>query len=136
MLHTIRHSIDNDELFRSILRGLNRDFYHQTVNTEQIENYISEKSGIDFSKVFDQYLRSTKVPQLEYYFKGDVLVYRWNNVVSGFNLRLPINTIAFDDALTPTEKWQEIGLPQGKYFNVDALARDFYIEVKRVGAPE
>jgi aminopeptidase N len=136
MLHTIRHSINDDELFRSILRGMNRDYYHQTVNTEQIENYISEKSGIDFSKVFDQYLRSTKIPQLEYYFKGDVLVYRWNNVVPGFNLRLAINTIAFDDALTPTEKWQEIALPQGKYFNVDGLAREFYIEVKRVGAPD
>ena len=40
MLHTIRHVINNDEKFRQILRGLSKDFYHQTVTTQQIENYI------------------------------------------------------------------------------------------------
>lgn len=62
MLHYIRQQINNDSLFRSILRGLNSTFYLQTVTTKQIEDYISEKSGINFSKVFDRYLRSTKAP--------------------------------------------------------------------------
>ncbi len=38
MLHTMRQIINNDEKFRQILKGLNKDFYHQTVTTEQIEN--------------------------------------------------------------------------------------------------
>ena len=49
MIHSIRHAINDDSLFRSILIGLNKDFYHQTVNTAQIENYISKKSGINFN---------------------------------------------------------------------------------------
>ena len=60
MLHTIRTAINDDEKFRQILRGIGKDFYHQTVTTQQIENYISEKSGINFSTVFDQYLRTLK----------------------------------------------------------------------------
>ncbi len=36
MLHTIRQVINNDEKFREILRGLNRDFYHQTVTGKQV----------------------------------------------------------------------------------------------------
>ena len=55
MLHTIRQVINDDEKFRQILRGLNKDFYHQTVTTKQIEDYINLKSGIDFSSVFNQY---------------------------------------------------------------------------------
>ena len=62
LLHTIRQVINDDEKFRQILRGLNKDFYHQTVDSKQVEAYISEKSGIDLSKVFDQYLRTTVIP--------------------------------------------------------------------------
>ncbi len=45
MLHTIRHVINDDEKWRGILRGLNKDFWHQTVTTAQVESYISKKSG-------------------------------------------------------------------------------------------
>jgi aminopeptidase N len=30
MIHNIRHAMNDDSLFRSILIGLNKDFYHQT----------------------------------------------------------------------------------------------------------
>ena len=69
MLHTIRQIVDNDEKWRQILRGLNSTFYHQTVTTKQIEGYISQQAGIDLSTVFNQYLRDTRVPTLEYYCK-------------------------------------------------------------------
>ena len=52
MLHTIRQIINDDKKWRSILRGLNKTFYHKTVSTQQIEHYISEKAGIDLQKVF------------------------------------------------------------------------------------
>ena len=90
MLHTIRQVINNDEKFRGILRGMNKTFYHQTVTTKEIEDYISKKSGIDFSKVFDQYLRTTKIPVLEYKTVNGKLFYRWSNCVEGFNMPLKI----------------------------------------------
>jgi aminopeptidase N len=62
MLHTIRQVINDDEKFRAILRGLNSKFYHSVVTTKQIESYMSEQSGKDLSKIFDQYLRTTKDP--------------------------------------------------------------------------
>jgi aminopeptidase N len=64
MLHVIRQRINNDSLFRSVLRGLNKTFYHQTVTTQQIEDYISKESGIDFSNIFDEYLRTTEMTKL------------------------------------------------------------------------
>ncbi|KQT17468.1 peptidase M1 [Chryseobacterium sp. Leaf404] len=106
MLHTIRQVIDNDEKFRQILRGLNKDFYHQTVTTEQIEKYISDKSGIDFSSVFNQYLRTTDVPVLEYSQKGNELKFKYSKVVKNFKLPLKVN----GEWIKPTEEWQTVKL--------------------------
>ena len=107
MLHTIRQVINDDEKFRQILRGLNKDFYHQTVTTQQIENYISTQSGIDFSSVFDQYLRTTKIPTLEYSQSGNLLKFRYQNAVE--KLKLPIR-INGNQEISPTEQWQTITL--------------------------
>jgi aminopeptidase N len=57
MLHTLRQIINDDEKWRGILRGMNGDFYHQVVTGEQIENYLSEKTGLNLTSIFDQYLR-------------------------------------------------------------------------------
>ncbi|TDX01179.1 M1 family metallopeptidase [Dinghuibacter silviterrae] len=95
LINTIRCIIGDDEAFRQILRGLNKTFYHQTVTTAQIEHYISEKSGIDFSKTFDQYLRTTKVPVLTYTIKDQggksVLNCRWSNCIEGFDMPVRID---------------------------------------------
>ncbi len=107
MIHTIRQVINNDEKFRQILRGMNKDFYHQTVTTEQVENYISKKSGIDFSSVFKQYLRTTKIPVLEYSQKGNVLKFRYSNVINHFKLPIRINK---NQEISPTENWQTVTL--------------------------
>ena len=91
MIHTIRQLINNDETFKSILKGLNKDFYHQTVTSEQIENYISKKSGIRLNEIFDQYLRTTKIPLLEYYFNEDNLYYKWSNTIEHFEMPVKVS---------------------------------------------
>src|SRR5450432_1075313 len=110
MMHTIRQVINNDSTFRNILRGLNKTFYHQTVTTQQVEEYISRQSGIDFSKVFDQYLRTIKIPVFEYKTANGKLSYRWSNCVKGFDLPIKINCGA-EHWLKPTEEWQEWKTP-------------------------
>ena len=90
MLHAIRQIVNDDEKWRSILRGLNKDFYHQVVKGAQIENYLTEKTGINLKTVFDQYLRDVRIPVFEYFVKGNNLTFRWNNCVPGFNMPLKI----------------------------------------------
>jgi aminopeptidase N len=107
MIHTIRQIVNDDEKFRQILRGLNKDFYHQTVTTKQIEDYISQKSGIDFSTVFEQYLRTSKIPVLEYQQDGHTLKFRYEFGVK--NLKLPLR-INGNQEINPTEIWQTIKL--------------------------
>lgn len=109
MIHTIRQVINDDEKFRNILRGLNKTFYHQTVTTKQIEDFISKRSGINFSKVFDQYLRTIKIPTLEYKIDKGMLSYRWTNCVPGFNM--PVKILNEKSSLIfihPNEKIQQL----------------------------
>jgi len=114
-LHTLRHSIDNDEKFREILRGLNTEFYHKTVSTADIENYISKKSGMDLKPFFDQYLRTTQVPTLEYYFEGNNFVYRWINTVPGFNMPLKIKLNNKEQWIHPKSSWIHEHLKEPAY---------------------
>ena len=83
MLHMIRQ-IMGDSAYRGMLHGLNRTFYHQTVTTGQIESYMSQYAGKDFSKIFDQYLRTTQIPVLTYQTSGDVISYRWGELRQRF----------------------------------------------------
>ena len=126
MLHTIRQVINSDEKFRQILRGLNKDFYHQTVTTEQVENYFSKKSGIDLSSIFNQYLRTIDVPTLEYKQNGKQLSYRWINTIK--DLKLPIRLDNGED-LKPTNAWQTTTLKSDQPISVD---KNYYILTKSV----
>lgn len=106
MLHTIRMLIGDDEKWRGILRGLNEEFYHQTVTTQQIEQYIIEHSGLDLQPVFDQYLRDVRIPTLEYEWDADTLKYRWINVIDGFHMPVEVSVGARRYLLGPTAEWK------------------------------
>jgi aminopeptidase N len=126
MLHTIRHIINDDQKWLGILRGLNKDFWHQTVTTAQIEAYISQKAGIDLSKVFDQYLRTIKIPLLQYKIDGNKLSFKYDRVVAGFAMPVRVNVNGREMKLTPTETLQTITLPEAvTTFEVN---RNFYVE--------
>lgn len=128
ILHTLRQLIEDDEKWRQILRGLNKTFYHQTVTSEQIETYISEQSGIDLTAFFNQYLRTTLMPTLEYKIENKALTYRWTNIVDHFDM--PI-VIKFGDKIQwifPNSEWKTINL-EGSYFEVDP---NFYILTKKL----
>ena len=94
ILHTLRQITRDDEKWRSILRGLNKEFYHQTVTTDQIENYISNKMKYDLSTFFNQYLRDFRIPTLEYFYEDGNLNCRWINVVDNF--KMPVELIVDD----------------------------------------
>ncbi len=135
MIHNIRTVINNDALFRQILRGLNATFYHQTVTTKQIEDYITKTSGFDFSTIFNQYLRTIQIPVLEYKTENKSVSYKYSNCVDDFNMPLYVSFGSGEkesQLIKPTQEWQTIHLADwydGKTFSVD---RNFYINTKKL----
>jgi len=130
MLHTIRQIIDNNNKWREILRGLNKDFYHQTVTTQQIENYLIKHSGKDLSKVFDQYLRDVRVPILEYFVLDKVMKVRWGNSINGFNMPIKVKINEKIRWLTPTTQWSDVIIEQANAKIV--INADFYVSVMNI----
>ena len=108
MLNTLREILNDDDRWRNILRGLNEEFYHQTVTTEQIERYIIEKSGLDLESFFDQYLRNISIPTFEYYYdQENTLHYRWANCIASFNIPVDVQIGKKKVRLTADTQWSE-----------------------------
>ncbi len=130
MLHTIRQIVGDDEKWRQILRGLSETFYHQTVTTQEIEDFMSQKAGIKLNKVFDQYLRNVEIPILEYQIKKGKLHFRWKNCIEGFDM--PI-LIGFDDQplqrILPTTAWQKM---KAKGVKTMQIEENFYVNLAKV----
>jgi aminopeptidase N len=141
MLHIIRQIL-GDSSFRGLLHGLNADFYHKTVSSAQIEQYVSRHAHRDLSKIFDQYLRTIQIPVLEYKVQGSSVSYRWRNCVKGFDMPLKVS-VGGEAAgaapaghpkqwIFPTEEWKVVegagGAGAVDGFSVD---RNFYITLKK-----
>ena len=128
MLHTLRQIINNDEKWRSILVGLNKDFYHQTVTTQQIEDYIDQYFKVDLKPFFEQYLRTIKIPTLDYKLENNKLSYRWSNVVDGFSIPVNVFINSTSQWIRPTSRWKK--LSSDNKINTFSVDNNFYIEVE------
>ena len=128
LLHTIRQIANNDSKWREVFRGLNKNFYHQTVSSKQVEKYISDNIDFDLKYVFDQYLRDNRIPTLEYKIQKKKFLYRWSNTIDGFNM--PIELIVNNENIRiyPENDWKEINTKVKKL----TIDRDYYINSKDV----
>lgn len=128
MLHTLRQLVEDDEKWREILRGLNTEFYHQTVTTKQIEDYISQQTKKDLTDFFNQYLRTTQIPTLEYKIEDNQLKFRYTNIVKGFDMPIEVEIDGKQEWIFPNSEWKTKSI-KGEDFSVD---KDFYIYSKKV----
>ena len=128
LLHTIRQIVNDDELWRETLRGLNKEFYHKTVTTDEIEKYISKTVNYDLSSVFDQYLRDIRIPTLEYKIEDNRMFYRWTNVIDGFNMPIEIKINNKSKLIYPSEKFDFLKLKE----NSIEFDEDYYILIKEL----
>ena len=128
MLHTLRQLIKDDEKWRQLLRGLNKTFYHQTVTTKDIEDYVSTFSGLNLTAFFNQYLRDIRIPTLEYSIQKNKLSYQWTNVVESFEMPIEIEVNGKTQWLYPTTVLQKTKIDASEI----SIDRDYYIGYKQL----
>ena len=128
LLHTLRQITGNDVRWRKILRGLNSEFYHQTVTTSQIENYISKKMKMNLNPFFNQYLRDNRIPTLQYSIKNNVLKFRWTDVIDNFEMPMELIVNEKNIRIFPTKEWKELKLKSDNFIFDD----NYYINKKFV----
>jgi aminopeptidase N len=121
MIHSLRSWINNDSVFFALLKNIQQEFAYETVESKQIENYITQFTGMKLKPFFNQYLRNAELPVLEYYFEGKKIVfYRWN-AVKDFNMPVFVTTSANKyEQIYPTGNWQKIDIKlKSKQFKID-----------------
>ncbi len=137
MLHSIRHFVQDDEKFRNMLRYLNKKYYHQTVTTTDILETMNDYLGLKLDKVFEQYLKTTQIPELAFYITDDKkeLKYTWKNAVNGFDMPVVLKAEGKSILLEPMAgQWKSVALNPGEAENIhpEEMVKQFYISVKQV----
>ncbi|MFT4843338.1 MAG: aminopeptidase N [Planctomycetota bacterium] len=127
MLHTMRHMLNDDAKWRGVLRGLNEEFWHKTIGTAEFEAYMSRKAGLDFNRVFEQYLRTTKIPVLAYEASAGSVSVWFENVVAGFAVPVVVRINGKEHRVQVSEKATKIKVA-GKLESFE-LDRNFYMTV-------
>ncbi len=125
ILHMLRQIVNDDEKWRGVLRGLGSEFYHQTVTTEQIENYIAEELELDLDSFWDQYLRTTQIPVFEYYYAKGKLSYKWTNALEDFTMPLKIEVNGKEKWIYPKTDWQKMDINSEEL--ILKVDRNFYV---------
>ena len=130
LLNMIRTIINDDEKWRSILRGLNKTFYHQTVTYDDIVNFITDKAGIDLKPVFEQYLKTTHLPILELMFINGKLNCRWIADVKNFNMPVRVRIKGGEyQFIKPGTQFRPVSLEGATRDNIEVDTFDYYIGV-------
>lgn len=133
MLHTLRQLLGDDEKWRDILRGINKDFYHQTVSSKQLELYLINKTGLKLSSFFDQYLRDARMPILQYKIdvkNGRKLSFCWTDCIEDFDMPIKIKYNDKVIFIYPKSKWSSINLEEECKDII--ISKEYYVGIKRM----
>jgi len=112
-----------------LLVDMNREFFHKTISSRQVEEFIASETGLDLEPFFEQYLRTTKIPRFQYRIQGDKLTYRFKNVVEGFHIPLRVFIDDKEQWIHPNEQWQE--LSTGSDIQSVLVDPNFYVRVAK-----
>ncbi|HEX7367050.1 MAG TPA: M1 family metallopeptidase [Pelobium sp.] len=127
MLHTIRQVVNNDAKWRTILTGLNTTFGKKTCTGEQVIAYFNQKSGLNLTPIFYQYLKFRNIPILQLRQNGKRVECRWLTNLSDFDMPLQLNNKPHT-WIKPSKSWSTI--PAVSDVNRVEIKKDFYIETK------
>lgn len=128
MLHTLRQMVNNDSLWKALLINMNKVYWHKTVTTGEIEKYMADFLKLNLSGFFDQYLRTTQIPELQVRYKKDKLQFKWSNTVE--KMEMSVKLFSGDEFLVikPTDKWQALSTGLSNW----QLVPDYYVNFKVV----
>jgi aminopeptidase N len=135
MLYTFKHTLNNDQLWSEILKGLQQHFRFKTITTDDFVRYVNMKTKTDYTYFFDQYLKYTSIPTLvlKYSTKGEILTvsYKWIADVKDF--RMPIKVTRSKnkfDFIYPTTTWKTLTLPNMTPDEFEVDETRFYVNVE------
>lgn len=130
LLHCIRATLNNDSVFKPMLRDFNLAYRDSTIDSDTFIRFVNNYTGKDFTAFFNKFLYDTELPVLYYTYRqkrnGMLLQYKWTDVEEGFFMPFSIKTFPAEEALRleATTEMQEILIPDAESFAFYNYATD------------
>jgi len=129
-MNTLRHVIDDDDLWWPLLREYAEHFKHQNIWTTDVINFFNARLERDMRPVFQQYLYYPSLPVLQVRADGDNVSYRWQADVEDFDMLLKVRFDGSVHTIHPTNEWQSEPLSGGELADWQPATDLFYIDVE------
>ncbi len=125
-INTLRSIVNDDKRWWALLRDFYQHFKYRNIMTEDVIAYFNEKTGMNLTAVFDEYLRHTAIPALELKFNrsNGTLEYRWKADVASFAMPVRVAIGTGWQIIRPTTQWQ--ALPERANPGGVKVATDLY----------
>ena len=130
LLNTIRSIYDNDELWWDTFRDYTATYKHKIIDTKTVENFFDKPIKTDLKPVFDQYLRHTRIPELQFKKEGKTFAYRWRADVEGFNMPVDVFIYGKETRLKPTMEWKKLDKKVSSEDDIKLNDLEFYVNIK------
>ena len=93
-LNTLRSVIHNDAIWWDIVKGLQEKYARKNISTQDVLTFMNEKSKMDLTAIFHQYLNVASLAKLNVQMKtsesGLNLSYSWNCETKDFDMPITI----------------------------------------------
>ena len=107
-IHTLRSIVNDDKKWWALIHDFFQRFKYQNIMTEDVAAYFNQKTVMNLTPVFDQYLRHTAIPLLELNFNDTKheISYRWKTDEAGFAMPIRVGKAGNWQTIRPTAMWQ------------------------------
>lgn len=126
MLNTLRNVINDDAKWWKLLLDYSNTYRHKIIDTETVIQFFNTHSKRNLTPIFDQYLRYSKIPELEIKTTKEGFEYRWLTDVPNFSMPVEVYIGKKIVRLEPTNAVQTYTTKKG---NPVILAKEkFYVK--------
>lgn len=128
-LNTIRHALGDDTKWWELLFKYSTTFKHKIIETATVLEFFNQQTGRDWSTVFELYLQTTQLPELQLRKHGKQVEVRWESVVPNFNMPIVLDFEGKTYKVTPTTQWMKIPIKTKNIKTVTIDRSHFYVNV-------
>ncbi|GAA4072345.1 M1 family metallopeptidase [Flavobacterium cheonanense] len=129
LLNTLRHVINNDELWWKIILKYSETYRHKIIDTPTVIAFFNKESSMNLTPIFNQYLSYKKIPAIEIKLNKKKLEFQWKTDVSDFNMPIDIKVNGKEIRIEPTNKWKKSKFKIKSLDEVEVLNNEFFVHV-------
>jgi len=133
MINTLRSVIDDDGKWFGDIHDFYQHFKYQNIMTEDVVKWWNERTGMNLTPFFDEYLRHAAIPTLLLHFDAEKseVSYRWKADEVGFAMPIAVGDLKHWQMVKPvTTEWRTMPWTEAK--DAFQVATDlYYVDVSK-----